>query len=150
MPSIYNRSTLTKAVLDLLAELGKPVGDGVFPNGGGWTGSPNTPGSKFIPYVVVLPMAASQFSGPFDDDEGDKRQPYALTSYGTSRAQCELQADAVRRKIQELFRTSVDLGTVYKVQQVVDTSVGGPTRVDVSDPPYWGQTDVLTIWLTPA
>jgi hypothetical protein len=36
----------------------------------------------------------------------------------------------------------------YSVQYVRVESIGGTNRVDQTDPPYWGQTDSLTVWMT--
>ena len=53
--------------------------------------------------------------------------------------------------IEAMKKTTVVLGDgSYKVQQVRTDVIGGLTRVDSTEPAYWGQVDVVTLWLTPA
>jgi hypothetical protein len=60
-------------------------------------------------------------------------------------------ADEARDAVEAMKKTTVVLGDrSYKVQQVRADVVGGLQRVDSTDPPYWGQVDVVTLWLTPA
>lgn len=144
------RSPLTEALLAVLAATGKAVGDGVRPLGdAGWLGEPNSPGSTFRPYLVLATLSAASSSGSFGDPQSQWRVPYLVQSFGASRQQCEWMADTARAQLQELAHADLDLGGVsWRVQQVWHESIGAISRIDVTDPPYWGQQDQATVWLT--
>lgn len=154
MPSTIQRRTITKALLDAAATQGKPIGDGEMPRGGaaGWQGDPNADGSNFVPYAVVSALQAGGGTGPLLDPQGDMIFPYAMTSYGVSREQCEWLADNVRQAVAALAGQNVDqwLGTSQhhqrRIQQVVDSQIGAINRVDQTDPPIYSQTDVVALW----
>lgn len=149
------RGPITAAVLVAAATQGKPVGDSEAPRGGiaGWQGAqPNADGSNFIPYSVVTPMGASAGQGPLSDSQADVVFPYAVISYGVSRQQVEWQADAVRTAIATIAGQDV---TMYlgapnqyqrRIQQVVTQQFGTVQRVAETDPPYYGQSDVVSLW----
>lgn len=149
------RGAVTLAVLTAANTVGKPIGDAEMPRGGvaGWQGGqPNQDGTNFVPYAVITPLAVSVGTGPVGDSEGDLVIPYAVTSYGVSRTQCEWMADSVRLAIDALTRTDITMflgkPTEYKrrVQQVVDQTIGAVQRAGDTDPPYYGQSDVVALW----
>lgn len=149
------RGAITLAVITAASTVGKPIGDAEMPRGGvaGWQGGqPNQDGTNFVPYAVITPLAVSTGTGPVSDSEGDLVIPYAVTSYGVSRQQCEWMADSVRLAIDALTRTDITMydgkPTEHKrrVQQVVDQTIGSVQRVDQTDPPYYGQSDVVALW----
>lgn len=149
MTANLSRAPLTKAVLDILAADISKVGDGQAPGGAGWIGEPNAPTSRYVPYLVVAPMAAQNSSGPLGDSQADWRLPYRLTAVGVQRGQAEWLADKARSLLDVLRRQVLELGaSSYKVQQVRTELIGATTRVDSTDPPYWTQTDSVTVWLT--
>ena len=150
MTNSIDRRPLTGILLGVIATAtSKPVGDGAAPSGGGWIGQPNAQGSNFVPYNVLIPQTANYSSGPFDDPQGDWRLPYQLISFGVRRDQCEALADLGRRTLSEMRGQVLDLGDQkYSVQQVRTESIGGVIRYDQTDPPFWGQSDVVTVWLS--
>lgn len=148
------RRVLTEAVLTAARTTGKPIGDAEAPRHGttGWDGQPNQEGSNFTPYSVITPMQAGSGSGPFDDSQGDVVIPYAITSYGASREQCEWMADRVRASIHSLNNTEVVMwsGTSDQysrmIQLVMEQQIGQVQRVDQTDPSYYSETDVVALW----
>lgn len=148
---MIERRLLTAAVVDAVETTGKPVGLANAPLAGGWQGQPNADGSNFVPYSVVTPNTATMASGPFDDPRADRQMPYSIASFGVLPEQTEWMADEARAAVATLSKTTVALGDrSYKVQQVRADVVGGLQRVDSTEPPYWGQVDVVILWLTPA
>ena len=146
---MIERRLLTQAVVDAVSAYSVLVANSNPPEGCGWQGEPNVDGSNFIPYCVVTPQTATFSSGPIADPEADRQVPYALSSFGVMPEQAEWTADKTRSAVSELKKTSVFLGDdTYRIQQVRTNVIGGLTRVDSTDPPYWGQVDVITLWLT--
>lgn len=146
------RRLLTAAIVSTLeGHTNKPIGLANAPLDGGWQGEPNVNGSNFTPYCVVTPNTATSAQGPVSDPQGDRQLPYSLASFGVLPEQAEWMADEARAAVELMKKTSVSLGDRdYKIQQVRADIVGGLVRVDSTDPPYWGQVDVVTLWLTPA
>lgn len=149
------RRTFTDAVLGtLVGALDKPVGDAEVPRGGvsGWQGEPNQDGSNFIPYVVLTPMTAGAGTGPIGDPQGDVVLPYSLTSYGVSREQCEWMADAARQAVSTLGGVDVVQwsGTsqqyTRRIQQVVDSQIGQVQPINLTEPAYYAQSDIVALW----
>ncbi len=148
MSTVLARAPLTALLLTTLAGAGVGVGNGVVPTASGWDGQPNAPGSAFRPYLVLVTLAASASTGPVGDPQGDWRVPYLVQSFGASQQQAEITADAARLVLAGLRGTTHTLGVPHTVLQVWSESIGAVTRVDVSDPPYWGQADQFTVWIT--
>lgn len=152
-PSHIQRGALTNAILTTLAATGKPVGDAERPRGGvaGWIGEPNEDGTNFVPYVVLTPMATSSPTGSFADPQSEWIFPYAMSSFGVSRKQCEWMADLARDAIQEIVGDAIVMDSVTNpyervVQQVMVRQIGAVTRVPEVEPPYYGQTDIVDLW----
>jgi hypothetical protein len=62
---------------------------------------------------------------------------------------CDWMADRARGILGGLRNQVYSLGEdQYAVQYVRIDSIGGTNRIDATDPPYWGQTDGLTLWMT--
>lgn len=147
--STLSRRKLTDLLVATLEATSVPVGRGEAPPAGGWTGQPNAPGSYFTPYYVLIPQAITATSGPVNDPQGDVQAPYALESFGLSQGNCEGTADKGREALDALKKTTVSLGTfTYTIQQVWVEVIGGVSRVAGTDPPYYGESDTLTVWLT--
>lgn len=149
------RGVVTAVVITAAQTVGKPIGDGEAPRGNvaGWIGgAPNQEGTNFVPYSVINPMSAGGGSGPLADPQGDVIFPYAVTSYGVSRRQCEWMADAVRMALYGLTQSNITMfaGQEYqyvrRVQQVMDQQIGTVQRVTETEPPYFGQSDVVALW----
>jgi hypothetical protein len=148
---MIERRLLSAAVVTAAEVTTNPIGLAHAPKGGGWQGQPNLDGSNFVPYTVVTPQTATQASGPLSDPQGDRLFPYSLSSFGLTPEQTEWMADKTRAAVAALKKTTVVLGDrSYKIQQVRTDVIGGLQRVDQTEPPYWGQNDVVTLWLTPA
>jgi hypothetical protein len=143
------RGPLTDAVIALLAELGKPVGDGVLPADAGWQGQLNAPGSTFVPYLVVATLTAARSSGSLGAPQSEWQVPYSVQSYGATRAQAEWMADQARTALAGMRGQVYQLGARnFKVLQAWTTQIAGVNRVDTVQPPVWGQPDQVTLWLT--
>lgn len=147
------RGPLTDRILTSLASVGKPVGDAEAPKTGGWQGEPNSEGTNFVPYVVLMPSTgnAQSPSGPIADTTADWILNYNLSSFGVSRKQCEWIADRGRDSIKVLRNTQQALSAtnqIYTIQRIDITSIGSIQRVDVVQPAYWGQVDQFTVWVT--
>ena len=146
---MISRRLLTGLLYDQLATLGKPVGIANAPKAGGWDGEPNTDGTNFIPYTVLTPGSMTNSSGPMSDSRADLRVPYALSSFGVTPESAEWMGDLGREGLEPLVKTTLSLGDGdYKIQQVAIDIMGGLQRVDATDPPFWGEVDTLTVWLT--
>lgn len=137
------RGEVTDAVLAAVATCGFPVGDAEAPPAGGWQGEMNQ--SDFIPYTVVTPMSSQAANGPITDPNADFDLPYALTSYGVSRRQCELMADSARAAVLSLSQTMVN---DRSIEFVSIESVGQVTRIDSVEPAYYAQSDTVTLTTT--
>lgn len=148
---MIERRELTALLVQTLMDVtDQHIGLARAPRGGGWQGQPNADGSNFVPYSVVTPQTATMASGPQADPQADRQLPYSLSSFGVAPEQCEWIADKVRAAAETLKKTVISLGDRdYRVQQVRTDVIGGLMRVDQTEPPYWGQSDVITLWLTP-
>ncbi len=150
---MIERRIITQALLAAAEGSGKPIGLSQSPTTGGWQGEPNTDGTNFTPYSVITPNASSATTGfaegPISEWQADWRLSYTISSFGVMPEQCEWMADTVRFLVDGLTNTSIDPGVnTYLVQQVRVDALGGLVRVDATEPPYWGQSDQITIWLS--
>lgn len=149
MPSYLPRGELTTLLVDRLRAAGLLIGDGKAPDEGGWNDDPNLPTSKFMPYLVINPMAVADPTGPVGDTTTDFRVPYSVTGTGISRKQVEVYADKGRKTLALMERNTVTLGgSGWKIQQVRANSIGGVVRTDNTEPSEFTQSDVVTIWIT--
>jgi len=148
------RGPLTDVLIETLESVGKPIGDADAPKDGGWQGEPNTTGTNFTPYSTLLPGTGANPSGPLSDTSADWQFNYNLSSFGVSRTQCEWMADRARDSLSVLKNTKQVLGpgnlieSTHTIQKVSFTTIGSIQRVDMTNPPYWGQVDQFTVWVT--
>jgi hypothetical protein len=148
-PSYLPRGELTTLLVTRLRTAGLLIGDGVAPPTGGWDDDPNLPTSKFLPYLVINPMAVPDPTGTVADSSADFRVPYSVTSLGISRKQCEVYSDRGRKELALLERNTVTLGGGdWKIQQARANSIGGVVRTDNTEPSEFTQSDVVTVWIT--
>lgn len=77
----------------LAAAVGVPVGHGVKPDAGGWTGEP---GGDFAGYGVVHPLAGGRFDGSTEDPNAESMLVWQVNSYGATQLHAEEVADAFR------------------------------------------------------
>lgn len=147
---MFERRALSAAIVSAIeTSTGMPTGLAHAPHGGGWDGQPNVDGSNFVAYAVVTPQTATQASGPIAEPQNDRLLPFAVSSFGVMPEQTEWMADKARAAVWALRKTDVVLGDgTYRIQQVRTDVIGGLQRVDQTEPAYWGQVDVLTLWLT--
>lgn len=149
MPSYLPRGELTTILVEAVRSDGILVGDGVAPDTGGWDDDPNVPTSRYLPYLMLNPMAVADPTGPLGDSSTDFRVPYSVMSSGISRKQVEFYSDKGRKVLVELERTVLSLtGGDWKIQQVRANSIGGVTRTDNTEPSEFTQTDVVTVYLS--
>lgn len=144
-----DRQPLTMLVQSNLATTsGFPCGIGSIPSGGGWQGQPNTSGTNFKPFTIIIPQSTGTSTGPLTDTQADWHMPYSVQSFGITAAQSEHMADQARLALQIVKHTVLSLGDGnYQVQQVRVDQIGSLQRVDTTDPPFWGQNDLLNLWL---
>jgi hypothetical protein len=150
---MIERRIITQHLTTLVETTGKPVGLGQSPTNGGWQGQPNTDGTNFTPYVVINPNPASAPSGvaegPISGWQADWKLSYTISSFGVMPEQTEWMADAVRILLDGIVNMTIASGSnSYMVQQVRVDGLGGLVRVDATEPPYWGQSDQISIWLS--
>lgn len=150
---MIERRIITKYLFTLLETSGKPVGLSQSPIAGGWRGQPNVDGTNFTPYVVINPnpsTAPSGFAeGPISEWQADWKLSYSVASFGVMPEQCEWMADTARILLNQATGEVITSGSnSYVVQQVRVDGLGGLVRVDATEPPYWGQNDQISIWLS--
>lgn len=143
------RGPLTDHLLEALAAVGKPLGDGQRPPGAGWVGQPNSPGSKFVPFLVLSAGTSTRTSGSLGKPQSEWQLNYLIQAYGVQRTQCDWMADKARDVLGALKNTNVVLGpTEYRIQQVWTNSIGGINPNYATDPPIWSQQDQIVLWLS--
>ncbi len=151
MSATIQRRPLTNQLITTLTALGKPVGDGTIPAGGGWNGAgPNAPASTFTPYLVLaaLTAAPAPATGSLAEPQGDWHMPYSCQAFGATRDQAEWMADKARSAFAALSKTVINLGDAnYRFQQVWTATIGGNNRVPLADPPYFGEQDQVVFWM---
>lgn len=132
------RAPITAAVLSVVAaNLDFPVGDAEKPDGGGWATQQEV--SAFTPYAVITPLEGSPQEGSLRSPEQVWTLPYAVTSIGKTRSQCEELADLAREAIEAMKKEVVgDAKVMY-----VWSSVGMCRNFD--NPRYYSQTDYMTL-----
>ena len=148
---MFSKRQLTDLLLTTIADSTEfPCGDAHTPGGNfGWSGQPGESGSVFTPYTILTPQPSSGSSGPISDPQADWKCSYGITSFGTSREQCEWIADLARSSFYGLKRTTFEgIDSTYTIQQVRIDTIGGIQRTDAIEPPIFGQTDVFTVWST--
>jgi hypothetical protein len=147
---MLSRGNLSQLVIDTLKLFGKPVGDATTPEDQyGWTGQPDSPGSMFIPYLIVTPGTVSDIKGPLADTHADAKIPYQITGFGVSRQQCEWMMDGVREQLDILADRTIECGDGrYKIVTVEVTTIGGIARGNIGDYEVFGQSDILTLFLS--
>ena len=148
---MLSRRPLTNQIKTTLAAapLVTDVGVAHAPANVGWNGQPNQQGSNFRPYAVLSPGASGPYTGPVGGNLQDWQLPYMVTTFGISPDQVELIADNLRFQFVTLKNEQLVLGDyTYKVQQVRIESIGSIQRVEVTEPPYYGQTDSYSVWLS--
>lgn len=142
------RSPLTTAVLTTLRTAGIDIGDGVLPDAS-WIGQPNLPGSEYEPFAVLSELTADHSEGPLGASQGDWRMPYMVECFGVRREQVTWIADKLRGVLAVLRFSKLTLGTAsYKIQYVRSDSMGAPTQISVTYPPFWHQQDSTTLYLS--
>lgn len=144
---MIERRKLTAALA--VALTGIDVGIAARPKDGGWQGTPNDDGTNFSPFAVLTPETATRSGGPLKDSKSEWQLPYNLGCYGISPEQAEWLADKARGLLDALRGTNVTLGAeTYRIQQVYPSTIGAIRRIDITDPPHWGQNDTYTVWLS--
>lgn len=149
---MISRKPLSDLLVETLgAATGLAVGDAHTPDPGtfGWSGTPGSVDATYTPYNVLIPMSAGRPSGPLSDSHADWQMPYQIETYGTTRAQVEWLSDLARSGLLDLRGSDVDcVDGTYRIQQIRVESIGAVRRVDALEPHTFGQTDMITVWVT--
>lgn len=148
---MISRRLLTDALITAVSTAtGFPVGDADHPDPPyGWSGQSGAPGSTFSPYSILTPQNSSQSSGPLSDTQGDWHLTYTIASFGTNRTQCEWICDLARSAFSSLKKETFESGSdTYQIMQVRTENIGGVVRSDAVEPATFGQTDVISVWVT--
>jgi hypothetical protein len=151
MTATLFRGPLSQLLKTALESVGKPVGYAAAPQTKhGWGGNqPNAPGSEFIPYLILQPLAANVSSGPLSEPQSEWQMPYQIQAFGISGKHTEWMADQARDALDALRGLTEQLGPdQFRIQQVYTVALGGITRLDVYDPPYFAQADTVSVWLS--
>lgn len=144
------RYPVTQAILSAAKSAGYPSDVCLIPKDGGWrSGAPAGPGSVFEPYSTIIPRTASFSVGSIYDSQGDWHLPYDLNYYALRADETELLGDAVRVAVAGMVGSSITVQgqPSYSVIKVNVATVGQITRVDLSDPPFYIQTDTIEVWV---
>lgn len=150
MKSLPRRESTDFLVAFLSEGLGTvPVGDGVAPNAGGWSGgAPNV--GEFVPYLVVRLVSGTVATGRSIGREWSAWDlTFDVSAFGGSRPQCDWVGDTARAWLSHATSgrgqdfLDVD-GDTWRFGGARIDSVSGPSRVDAVDPPYWQSTDRYT------
>lgn len=146
---MFERRLLTNKVLDALKDTGIVVGDAYAPDEPfGWSNTPESPGSSFIPYIVSVPGAISDLSGSLGRPDADMWIPYQVTGYGSTRDQCEWVMDNSRDLIKAITGDSLSTTPAWKIVYVDTKLIGGILRGGPEDTPVFGETDTFIIFLS--
>ena len=148
---MISRRNLTDLILETVSgQTSLPVGDAHPPDAPyGWSGTPGEIGSTFTPYTIVTPQSGSISTGSLADTQADWRLPYSLSSFGTSREQCEWVCDLARSAFIVLKEEEFDgVDGTYYIQTVRLETIGGIVKTESLEPPTFGQTDMITVWVT--
>jgi len=118
------------------------VGDGVAPEGGGWSeGTPNTVGG-FVSYVVLSstsPVSATLPNTPLCTTVPVRLDvPYVLTAYENTRYGADHTAARSRIHVKNMPVVVANLGDlVFKGHEVWIDSITGAVRNDSTHPKMW-------------
>lgn len=150
MGRVPSRGALTDLLLGWLRDGGAfPVGDGIAPREGGWSGG--QPGSGTFAAYAVLGVSAGtpNLTEPVGDTNSSWSMGYTLRGVGMARGQAEWVCDQTRGMLADLLDgvKYVDLDGRWRLQRVVFSALGAVTRNDSVDPPYWECQDVFALWL---
>lgn len=152
--TVFARGPLTDWLLDRLeselSEINSAVllGDGIAPEDGGWTGG--QPGvGQFRAYTVITTAAATRLhASPIGDSANSWSAGYVFRSVGGSRQQAEWAADRTRVALDRVKKINLDLMTgTWRLTKVHYETLGGVSRNDSTDPPYWELADTAGLWL---
>lgn len=149
LPSPLERGPLTDHILEAINATEIWIGDAVPPEDGGWDLSPDSAGSKYQAYGVLVPGTTGNTSGPVADTTAEVQAVYAVNGYGVSRSHCERYMDHVRKVLVAMSRTMVVLGdSSWKILQVRCDTIGGIARNDSVEPSEYSETDVYVLYLS--
>jgi len=143
---VIDTGHMTVLLLNTLA-LGDPqllVGDGVAPRDGGWTeGTPNT--GSFSAYTVLNFVGAAPAHPDIDKADPEWATRWSMSHSGGSRAQADWVATQARTRILTALKATFGDDDTFKIIGIVWTTLGGMSRNDQVDPPYWNSSDSLIL-----
>lgn len=144
---MLDTGALTDHVIAQLSQISwLEVGDGIAPEKGGWSkGQPDV--GQYVPYVVVAFMGARPRTPELSMSKQEEAwlAQYQLRHHSASREQADWSGTAGRMAVSELLKTQVFGIATHEVTWVEWQSLGGVTRNDSVDPPFWTAIDSLTL-----
>jgi hypothetical protein len=153
MTRIFLRGPLTDWLLDYLedrlaaSDSALLLGDGIAPVEGGWTGGQPGKG-EFRAYLVVSTgVVRHRDNDPLAGGDSSWLASYGLRGVGGSRQQADWAADQGREALNAARNIDLDLGGPWRMQQARYESLGGVSRNDNTDPPYWEVSDTVALWM---
>jgi hypothetical protein len=140
---VISIAAMTTMLAQRLSQSGVVVGDGVAPAAVGWSaGTPNI--ASFVGYSVFSFNGASPTNPDIFKAEPEWQTNWMLRHYGGSRQQVDWVADQVRASVVGVLKET--FGTEpFKVIGVIWSQLGGVSRNDQVDPPYWQAQDVFAL-----
>lgn len=147
---IYRANLSALMLQTLKVGTGAPVGDCDVPTGDyGPLGTPGEPGYQFRPYSIIKPMSAGEGYGTFGDSDSIFNFPYSVSSFGSTREQCEWICDKARQSFESLKREEFDgVDGTYSIMKVRTMSIGGVVINSQIVPHLFGQTDVFGVFVS--
>ena len=133
---------LNGVIANLVSQTGKPVGNHVAPDDGGWTSSVGDSG--FVSYVVAYQHGA-EFSGPLDDPEADVEVTYELVSLGKD----EKQAQWMEQKSAEAM-TKDNITVTGRRVTACRSVTRGTIQRDDSKPPLFYARSMFVVTTSPS
>ena len=150
-----NSSPKRSYLVEILERFIKDAGYQVYPfdkpdnTVGGWTEDPSKPTARYIPYTIINPTQASSPLGTAEDSGAIWQIPFSFHSYGASGTQTGRQSDRLRKLVNEMTRTTVDLGgESWDILKVLSTSIGAIIPNKMGAKPIYSEYDTIVIWLS--
>lgn len=130
MRTVVNTDDHTQGLLDALAALPFPVGDGVAPR--------NADKSEVDPpYVVLYGVVGGNFDGPLSDTQADVSMVYQITGVGQTRFSAQAAMDLARAILMDKSNVTITGRTIRDIRLVSPFS-GVVRDDDLPNPLFYG------------
>lgn len=143
------RGVLTDLLLEFLEsvmvqdETQIVVCDGLAQPGVGWPGDPGE--GSFVPYTVLKTGPANTIAAEpttLGGQHGTWLCGYLLSSYGSSRQQCDWCADTTRAAVLRFDQDEpLDLGEQWSIESITFNQLGPVDQNQAITPALWSATD---------